>query len=225
LAEHKYRHEFKYLIDYADYLSIKQRLKAVLKPDKHADADGKYSIRSLYFDNYHNQALMEKIEGVNRREKYRLRYYNHDTSRIRLEKKCKVNGFCTKQTAPISLQECSQILKGDYTCFKNHTNPLLSAFFAAANAHILRPCNLVVYTREPFVYPAGNVRITLDSCIRAGLNPQAFLDSRTPLIATGSDIVLEVKYDAFLPEIISRLIQTNKHQATAYSKYTVCRLI
>ena len=56
-----YRHEWKHEIRYADLLAIRQRLRAVTTPDPHA-IDGKYLIRSLYFDNLQDKALREKIE-------------------------------------------------------------------------------------------------------------------------------------------------------------------
>ena len=81
----QYRHEWKHEISFSDLLVIRQRLRAVAEPDPHAK-DGKYLIRSLYFDNRLDKALREKIDGVNMREKFRIRYYNGDTSLIHLEK-------------------------------------------------------------------------------------------------------------------------------------------
>lgn len=81
-----YRHEWKYEINQADLLALRQRLRAVADPDPHA-TNGRYRIRSLYFDNAADKALREKVDGVSRREKFRIRYYNGDTSVIRLEKK------------------------------------------------------------------------------------------------------------------------------------------
>ena len=69
----------------------------------------------------------------------------------------------------------------------------------------LRPRVLVSYVREPYVYAAGNVRVTFDSNIRTSLFQREFLNGTLPdIIATDApgDIILEVKYDAFLPEII-----------------------
>ncbi len=54
-------------------------------------------MRSLYFDTPEDKALWEKVDCVNMREKFRIRYYNGDTSYIVLEKKCKVNGLCGKE--------------------------------------------------------------------------------------------------------------------------------
>lgn len=69
----------------------------------------------------------------------------------------------------------------------------------------LRPRVLVSYVREPYVYAAGNVRVTFDSNIRTSLLQREFLNGALPdIIATDTpgNIILEVKYDAFLPEII-----------------------
>ena len=54
-----YRNEWKHLITLSDMIAIRQRLRAVAKPDPHA-IDGKYIIRSLYFDNARDKALREK---------------------------------------------------------------------------------------------------------------------------------------------------------------------
>ena len=108
----QYRHEWKHEISRADLIAIRQRLRAVAEPDPHA-VDGKYSIRSLYFDNLYDKALREKIDGVNRREKFRIRYYNGDTSFIMLEKKSKVNGLGTKFSARLTAGEAQRIVDGD----------------------------------------------------------------------------------------------------------------
>ena len=67
----RFRHEWKYEINYCDLLILRQRLTAIARLDPHA-VDGIYRIRSLYFDNIRDKALREKIDGVNRREKFRI---------------------------------------------------------------------------------------------------------------------------------------------------------
>lgn len=97
------RHELKYQIRPADALALKQRLGAVMKRDAHVGADGRYMIRSVYFDNCRDKALREKIGGVQKREKFRIRYYNDDFSFITLEKKMKHNDLCMKLNAPLTV--------------------------------------------------------------------------------------------------------------------------
>ena len=93
----KYRHEWKHEINALDRLVLLARLSAVMKPDPHA-VNGSYRIRSLYFDTPEDKALREKIDGVNAREKFRIRYYNQDTSFLVLEKKSKL-GACAPRRA------------------------------------------------------------------------------------------------------------------------------
>ena len=103
MTDVKYRHELKHFINYSDYLQIKNRLKFIASLDKFADSKtGQYKIRSLYFENIYDKVLLEKINGVDKREKFRIRLYNDDTSFIRLEKKSKKNGLCQKLNANIT---------------------------------------------------------------------------------------------------------------------------
>lgn len=83
----KYRHEDKYKITFLEGIVLSNRLKALFRNDHHADENGIYTVKSLYFDTIDDQALQEKINGINEREKFRIRYYNHDLSAVFLEKK------------------------------------------------------------------------------------------------------------------------------------------
>ena len=93
------RHELKHQINLREDLVLSQRLRKLFTHDKNAGPDGIYRVTSLYFDTPYDSALREKIDGVNRREKFRLRYYGTDTSFLRLEKKYKINGLCGKRSA------------------------------------------------------------------------------------------------------------------------------
>ena len=92
-----FRHEWKQEINMSDLIALKPSVRAIMKPDKHA-ANGKYEIRSLYFDNLSDKALREKLDGLSVREKFRIRYYNGDTSFIHLEKNIREAVWGTKQT-------------------------------------------------------------------------------------------------------------------------------
>lgn len=70
----RYRHELKYSIGYADFLALRSRLSLVMKSDPHTDDSGRYAIHSIYFDNCDDKALREKVNGISRREKFRIRY-------------------------------------------------------------------------------------------------------------------------------------------------------
>src|SRR5450756_474859 len=78
MHELKYRHEYKHAINLLDYPSLRQRVRVVARVDSNAGTDGRYHIRSLYFDNDDDKALREKIYGLPNREKFRIRVYNID---------------------------------------------------------------------------------------------------------------------------------------------------
>jgi len=219
-----FRHEWKHEINACDSVIIQQRLNAVAKHDPHA-AGGKYRIRSLYFDNIYDKALREKIDGVNCREKFRIRFYNDDTSFIHLEKKSKVNGLCSKESAPLTADEARRIADGDFSWMKESTEPLVQELYSKMNAQGIRAKTIVDYTRIPFVYGPGNVRVTLDYDIRTGGPAEDFLNPECTTLPAGDPcIILEVKWDAFLPDIIRDAVQLESRRVTAFSKYARCRI-
>ncbi len=219
-----YRHEVKHEISFSDMLAIRQRLRTVAQPDPNS-VDGKYHIRSLYFDDISDKALREKINGVNRREKFRIRYYNGDTSFIRLEKKSKLNGMGNKQSADITAHEAQAIIDGRIDWMRTSGKPLLQELYSKMNAEGLRPKTIVDYTREPFIYRPGNVRVTLDYDIRTGLGCVDFLDTDCVTVPAGdAPMILEVKWDEFLPNVIRDAVQLEGRASSAFSKYAVCRI-
>ncbi len=220
----KYRHEWKHELNRLDLLMLRQRLRAVMEPDPHA-VDGRYFIRSLYFDNLRDKALREKLDGVNKREKFRVRYYNGDPSVIHLEKKSKRGGLGTKYSAPLSGDETRRILEGDLAWMLNSPHSLVQELYCKMLGQGLRPKTIVDYTREPYIYAPGNVRVTLDYDIRTGLSCMDFLDPDCPTIPAGdAPILLEVKWDEFLPDIIRDIVQLPGRHASAFSKYAQCRI-
>ena len=220
----KYRHEWKHEISYGDMLVLRQRLATVMKRDIHA-IDGKYLIRSLYFDNASDKALREKVDGVNVREKFRIRYYNNNTSFIHLEKKSKVNGLCLKDSTVLSFEQAQAIANGDYGFMVNSGVPLIQELYSKMMSQGLRPKTIVDYTREPFVFAPGNVRVTLDYNIRTGMNCTDFLNPNCVTVPAGdAPIVLEVKWDEYLPDIIRDAVQLPNCRVGAFSKYAVCRI-
>lgn len=219
-----FRHEWKYEINYCDMLILRQRLSAVASRDIHAK-DGKYLIRSLYFDNADDKALREKIDGVNKREKFRIRFYNGDTSVIHLEKKSKINGLCKKDSTDLTEEQVQMIVNGQWGWMRNSEEALIREFYSKIMSQRLRPKTIVDYTREPFVYAPGNVRVTLDYNIRTGTDCRNFLDVNCVTIPAGENpVILEVKWDEYLPDIICDAVSLQSRRAGAFSKYAACRI-
>lgn len=222
----KYRHELKYAVSPADACALVRRLEPVMKRDPHADASGLYTIRSIYFDNYRDKALREKLDGVQLREKFRIRYYNDDLSFVTLEKKLKHNDLCMKVDAPLTREETLRLLRAPGPWMLAHPQPLVRELYCKMTCQRLRPRVRVSYVRRPFVYGPGNVRVTFDSQIRTSLFQTDFTGG--PMLDVSAtdapeDMILEVKFDAFLPEIIRQLLQCGTLRPQAFSKYGACR--
>ncbi len=219
-----WRHEWKHELNRSDMLILRARLRAVMQPDPHAK-DGRYCIRSLYFDDLFDTALLEKVNGVSKREKFRIRYYNGDPSLIHLEKKSKCGGLGTKAGAVLTKDEAQAIVDGDLDWMPDSGRPLVAELYSRMRGGTLKPKTIVDYTREPFVYPPGNVRVTLDYDIRTGLSCTDFLNPACVTIPAGdAPILLEVKWDAFLPDLIRDAVQLPGRHASAFSKYAQCRI-
>ncbi len=222
----KPRHEWKYAVSRAEYLAIRQRIRTLMQYDPHTNPDGTYRIHSVYFDDPDDHALWEKLDGVRVREKFRIRWYNDNLSYIALEKKRKVDSLGYKEGAQISLSEARAITEAkEIEWLRDRPENVCRDFYSAMTCRGLRARVAVSYLREPYIYRAGNVRVTFDSEIRTSLFQKDFFDGIRDISATDApdEILMEVKYDEFLPEIIANLLQPAGLYRQAFSKYATCR--
>ena len=219
------RHEYKHSLNYTDYILLRDRLKMIMQRDSHTDKNGEYRVRSLYFDTPGDKALREKIDGLDNREKFRIRRYVGIDDFLALEKKSKRHGLCYKSSCQLNREELELLQNGNVKWMALDERELIQELYAKIRYEQLCPKTIVDYIREPFVYPAGNVRITFDREIRTGLFSTDLLNDDLPTVKVGEEIVLlEVKYDQFIPDHIVRLLQLEGRRASACSKYAMCRV-
>ncbi|MCZ8539305.1 polyphosphate polymerase domain-containing protein [Psychrobacillus sp. FSL K6-2365] len=225
LHDKRFRHELKYYLHIFDYLSLRQKVSSVLTIDKNSQTHEGYGIRSLYFDGIHNHSLYDKNNGVFNREKYRIRIYNGSDQKISLERKSKFGDFISKESAPVTRAEYDAILKGNIDVLSGKDQPLIKEFYAALKYRNFLPTVIVDYVREAYVYELGNVRITFDKKMSAGVNTIDLFDPNLmleePLLP--EQTILEVKFDQFLPDNIRQLVQPERFVRSAISKYVICR--
>lgn len=221
------RRELKHWIAQAEAMALRHRLGAALRRDEHAGPDGTYRVRSLYFDNYQDKVLLEKLDGVAERDKFRVRVYGEGLDAIRIEKKSKRDSLGWKRSAWLSRAECAALLEGRTDWIPARGDALLDDFRRCHRSQMLRPRTIVEYRREAFVHPAGNVRVTIDRDLRTGLYATDFLNPDLPLLPAypAGECVLEVKFDAYLPDFVRDLVQVGDRQSSAVSKYALCRFV
>lgn len=220
-----FRHELKYLINRHQYFIIRQRLKNMIEPDIHVGPTGEYHIRSLYFDDMNNSALYEKQGGIASRAKYRIRIYNVEDNIILFEKKIKRNEYIAKVKEPLTRKMYESILNGDIEFLNNPSKPLLTEIYYEIKHNLLAPKVIVDYVREPYVCRNGNVRITFDKNLRTGLNAIDLFNKDLNTVSAIDDdlIILEVKFDEYIPEYIRAGIQLDGLNQQSASKYVICR--
>ena len=181
-------------------------------------------IRSLYFDDIWNSSYYEKLMGIEHRCKWRIRNYNCSDSSIRLERKIKQGSYIHKDMAKISRQDVEDILDNRYEFLLYHEEPLCREFYYEWRTRLFKPKIIVDYDREPFIYPYGDVRITFDKCVRAGISSFDIFDPNLPTLETldPGTLVLEVKFTEFLPALLHKLLPLGGQEFSAISKYTLC---
>ena len=120
LNKQKYRNELKYYINNLQFEEIKKRLSFLLSTDKNSKEDGSYFIRSLYLDDYQDTSYYQVLNGISKREKYRIRYYNYDFSYICLEKKDKINNMTNKTSCIVTKEQVEDLLSGKLNISKEN---------------------------------------------------------------------------------------------------------
>lgn len=221
----QYRHEYKYLIDAMQKEVLGIRAQGVLERDKHVEENGEYLIRSLYFDSPEDTCFYENENGDDPREKYRIRFYNCDTSAIRLECKAKMRGMTRKTSCPVTVEQCRHFMAGGIPEPDAEISPKQAAMFYEMRRRCLRPVVIVQYTRAPYVYTAGNVRVTFDDGISSSNDIAGFLEQEIALrsVLPAGRSILEVKWDELLPSHIKGQLMLDTLQWTSFSKYYLCR--
>lgn len=222
-----YRHEYKYPLTHGQVMVESAKISAIASRDAHVGEDGYYNIRSLYFDDYGNSCYMDNENGVDNREKYRIRIYNHNTDRINLELKQKIRGKTSKRSCLITQSQCRKLMEGIIPNDIRPEQQVLHKLAYLMAVRLMRPVIIVDYDRVPYVYRMkdANVRVTFDSNITSVKDVQSFLDEKVygrGVMPVGQAL-MEVKFDSFLPDEIHSLLQLDGLSASTFSKYYLCR--
>ena len=218
------RHEYKYLISKADAELLKKRLPFIMQRDPHAGEAGRYTIRSLYFDDMDAAAYYEKVDGLDSRTKYRIRFYDYDSNIIKLEKKEKLGNLTRKTAQTITKNDARALEYALSQGCPDNPEGLTEELRLACNGRGLRPRVLVDYDRTPFLCHTGNTRITIDENLRTRpyiahlfASPRAM----TPVLEP-NQVILEVKFDDFLPGYLADALADIPKVNMAISKFAMC---
>lgn len=220
---HRLRQELKFFISAGDYLALRARLSALAVPDPNMPDPEGYQVTSVYFDDIHHSAISEKSAGYQFRKKFRLRCYNRSDGSIRLECKRKFGEYVSKDSVLLLRREYDGILSGDYGALLS--TPLGQEVYARHHAQLLRPVVAVEYLREAYVAREGNARITFDKDVSASVDEWDMFSElfQVRRVLEPGRMIMEIKYDGFLPAALAQALKLPAAERCAISKYALCR--
>lgn len=220
--KNKFRVEEKYYINQTTYYELLSRLKILVKRDKNANYYGDYRIDSLYFDDFVDSNYYEKLSGTNNRYKFRIRCYDLKPETLRLEKKIRKGNFIQKEMQLLDESQYKSIITGHLLTVGK--TKLINELALNQRMKVLTPRVIVTYDREAFIIEGTNIRITFDKNLRMRIGTvEVFeLPDKEMMIFKDDRMILEVKYDNYLPSHIKDILQTSHHERNSISKYALC---
>ena len=171
-------------------LKIEKNLFMIKEITKHHPSR---TVNSIYFDNMDLDMAKDNIDGLSKRCKIRIRYYDGENNNCNLEIKKKLNrfGFKTildlkKKIEKINLSELFSLKNDLYKSFIRDS--FVEKFIVKDN---LQPQIKVSYLREYYIF--DKIRLTHDKKINyVSLNNDKNFTQKT---ITDSTNVLEIKFD------------------------------
>lgn len=218
------RTERKYLLSKLQISGLYARLAAVMSGDP-VNGTKAYMVRSLYFDTVYNDDYFEKMAGIERRQKIRLRIYDVNAPKAKLEIKEKQGQAQLKRSLVVSREDAMELQKANYEVLKKYDSPLAEELYGIMTTKQYRPVCIVEYKRIAFTNYTNDTRITLDSDIRSNEGNYSIFDPKLQLYPVTNELgtVLEVKYNGFLLSYIKDMIGTLDCHESANSKYCMAR--
>lgn len=217
------RRELKYLMNYEDSIRLQSELESLLKLDKHSQ-NGYYKVRSLYFDSWNNKDFVQKLDGVERRRKIRLRIYDVQQNNAKFEIKEKYGAYQKKDSLIVDRTDVQKYMKGEYGRLLDHDEETAIKLYSLLTLGAYRPAAIVEYERRAYTYSEFNTRITFDRNVRTS---EVFFDlysSDIPFVPVYMDqVILEVKYNGVLLESVKSILGKYNLTNVSVSKYGMGR--
>ena len=218
------RQEKKYLMNIVDCERAVGLLQQVMIKDPHNGAEG-YRIRSLYFDTVDDTDFYDKVEGVELRQKVRLRIYDPAADFAMLELKQKEGQYQRKRSLRISRGDGEALAEGRYDVLLKYDESFAAECYGLMNRKCYRPKTIVEYRRKAFIAKENRIRITIDSNISATeMNTNIFSPQLNMYpVLDRFNAVIEVKFNGFLLSYIKNLTEIADRSELSVSKYCLAR--
>ena len=220
------RTEKKHNLNKLQVAGVKSRLSEIMSGDP-INGYKPYLVRSLYFDTIFNDDFFEKLAGVEKRQKIRLRIYNTNSQTAKLEIKEKQGSTQLKRSLLLTREEAIRLEKCDYEVLRSKDDELAEELYYLMKTKIYRPVCIVEYDRIAYAHPTNDIRITFDSNIRSNEGNFSIFDPKLQCypVFSNNNTVMEVKYNGFLLSYIKETLGNLDCHETAVSKYCMARRV
>ena len=210
------RYEIKYLLTKEQTKYLVEGLKGHMVLDQY----GRTSICSLYYDTPNHRLIRESLDKPEFKEKCRLRSYGlaKPGKPVFLELKRKAYGIVYKRRIQTSIDEVNKFFNKNDVFSDSQIEKEITYFRDYYES--LKPSCLIIYDREAYYEPDGDLRLTIDYNPRYrldDLNLSTSTDGK-PLLDEGSTI-LEIKVQEAIPIWLSTLLSNGKIYKNSFSKY------
>jgi hypothetical protein len=231
-----YKLEYKYLVPVEQLESIRNAMMPYLDYDPFARKNpGKeYTVRSIYLDTDDFLCYHEKVEGIKKRHKYRVRGYNHydNNAPVFIEIKRKNNSYIYKNRAKVTSEDLPSIFNlntsetehEDMNCFDGTSSYNLEKFLYYYNTLNLSPVILILYEREAFESKFDSrLRITYDKNLRSALarSIDELFAGEDFVSSLDGYFILEIKFQDSFPHWLSSIINRYGLRRQSVSKYAI----
>ena len=219
------RTEQKYPVSFLEAERMNALLGAVLHPDPHNGMNG-YLVRSLYFDTPDNADYRDKEDGLELRRKLRLRIYGPDVQTAKLELKEKQGDDQRKRSLVLSREDAMALCAGDPDVLRKQDSEFALELYGRIRQQNYLPKCIVEYDRRAFVVAENDIRITLDSGLRANEANLDLFDPNLNCYPVGELglVTMEVKFNRFLLSYVKDLVSLSNRTQASVSKYCAARV-
>lgn len=215
------RYEYKYIIPNNIAHGLIPYIARHMDYDAYSKGGQTYSVHSVYFDSPERSAFYEKIAGIERRHKYRIRAYSKNLGPddpVFFEVKEKEKDIILKRRFSSTFSQVPEILSQNLSL----DDKTFREWKFAILRRNLTPNILIEYDRLAFVPRSPlDLRITLDQNLRyANMKDVADFSAPSRIVEVMKhSSVLEIKFRHFIPRWTLDLIQKYDLRNDAFSKF------
>ena len=223
------RFEFKYILNEELKNKVEKQIQHFMKYDgyAHPEFDNSYFVRSLYFDSPSSFNFYEKIDGIKKRKKFRLRTYGkiYGNSPLFIEQKGRNVNRVFKHRIRINQNDIGQFYDAMHfdQLIKNYRDTkIINEFITDSVKRKISPVVLVDYVRRPYISDYDmNFRVTIDNQIMAKASRTLFPNNDNFFHCLSGYTILEVKFFRKIPAWFHKIILVYNLERVSVSKFVL----